>query len=405
VAGAQGRKRPSAAVRDHGAYVTAAARMMRMDRKALLAGAAKAIAFLESRQKPDGHWEDFRLTVGVASEWVTGYIGLMLSEASEMGIVTEYSTAMLRNASEWLLHCEHEGGGWGFNRDSGVDADSTSNCLLFLLGCGCASEDCAKRNRDILLENQNADGGIGTFSPRSVQAEIERRNPHFPFPGATSCKGWCSSDTQVSAISTLALLRSGLSAEDPVIGRTVSFILGTQQPEGFWNAYWSNGKMLGTAFCIRALAEAERHEGCLRRAATWTMSAQNEDGSWSSGRAAHATPYDTALAVAALASCREQAGSPCVSRGAEWLLNRQLPDGSWESFPIMTVPKPWDDTPLYESRTRIGVPDHNRLFTTATVLSALAKAIPMPSESAGRKGASPHSPSEQNSFSIRDTRY
>lgn len=346
-----------------------------MNREALHSAIAKTAELLALHQRDDGHWEDFKLTVGLGTEWVTGYIGVMLSEAPRAGVEDERIGSMLDRAAEWVIAAEHEGGGWGFNDDSGVDADSTSSCLLFLLDQGRGEGDCVRRAIDVLVENQNADGGIGTFSQDSIQTEINRNSPNFPFWDLVMYRGWCSSDTEVSAISTLALLAAGTPPGDPVVERIVSFILDTQQPDGPWNAYWSNGKMLGTSFCMRALAAVEGNEERLRRAAEWLVSIQNDDGSWTDGVGQRSTPYGTALATRALASCREPEPAQCLARGAEWLLSTQLVDGGWESCPLMRVPKPWDRTQLQNPTMHRAVPDHNRLFTSATVVNALANAM------------------------------
>ena len=110
-----------------------------------------------------------------------------------------------------------------------------------------------ERNIKILEENQNDDGGIGTFSFSKIRAEIENKNYNFPVFEIDKYKGWCSSDTQVSSISMLALLKCGISPKSKIIRKIIDFIIKKQHMDGFWNAYWSNGKMLGTTFCINAL--------------------------------------------------------------------------------------------------------------------------------------------------------
>jgi squalene-hopene/tetraprenyl-beta-curcumene cyclase len=272
------------------------------------------------------------------------------------------------------LEQQHENGGWGFHHKGGVDADSTSSCMMFLMNEGMLTDSELKRNSDILLNSQNPDGGIGTYSARSIEFEIQKKNQLFAGLPIERYKGWCSSDTYVSAMVVLALLKCDVARDLPALEHIIRFIQRKQLASGCWNAYWSNGKMIATSYCIEALTRASHAQPTVERGVKWLLAGQTPEGAWTDGVAETSTPYDTALAIKALLSLPmsgDDVGS-AVKQGIQWLVAHQREDGSWESYPFMTAPRPWDDEQLDNHKILPAAKDENRLFATATVVSALA---------------------------------
>jgi hypothetical protein len=64
---------------------------------------------------------------------------------------------------------------------------------------------------------------------------------------------------------------------------------------------------------------------------------QNPDGGWGATQGRRSNTESTSLAVSALKSLGEQAGSDRVMRGAIWLTERQNPDGSWRLNDVATA--------------------------------------------------------------------
>jgi hypothetical protein len=87
---------------------------------------------------------------------------------------------------------------------------------------------------------------------------------------------------------------------------------------------------------------------------------------------APANPFERGLLVESLHLAAEPRDSELIDRLASQLVEDQLDDGSWASAPVLRITRrdcsaPWecaDPGPLYA--------DTDRLFTSATVLSALA---------------------------------
>jgi squalene-hopene/tetraprenyl-beta-curcumene cyclase len=95
-----------------------------------------------------------------------------------------------------------------------------------------------------------------------------------------------------------------------------------------------------------ALAEAgiSNQDPMIRRSVSWFKNCQNDDGGWGESNDTYArptakidsTPYQTAWALLALIAVGE-ANSDTVRRGVEHLLRTQQSDGLW-SHPTFTAP-------------------------------------------------------------------
>jgi hypothetical protein len=64
--------------------------------------------------------------------------------------------------------------------------------------------------------------------------------------------------------------------------------------------------------------------------------------------------------------------------GIRWLVEHQLPDGSWATNHILRIPYPWTKDPWNQQSWNADgraknavIKYHRRLFTTATVFTAL----------------------------------
>ena len=152
----------------------------------------------------------------------------------------------------------------------------------------------------------------------------------------------------------------------------MDFIRQTQSSEGYWNSYWSNGKLLGTYYCVEALSLLGVDGNRISKALEWLSKQQTKEGGWNNGVEEQITSYDTSLALISLMVQFEKYKTQ-IKKGIEWLVKNQLNDGSWEAFPFMTIPAPWDETQINTPKILKAVADDNRIFTTATVLKSLSK--------------------------------
>jgi lanosterol synthase len=124
------------------------------------------------------------------------------------------------------------------------------------------------------------------------------------------------------------------------IERGVALILARQHADGAWPGFWGINFIYGTKFAVAGLREAglTREHPAFRRAGTWLLSIQHDDGGWGehfagclSGRYVDnpsSLVISTAWAVLALLEM-EAKPSDATRRGIEWLVAHQEANGDW----------------------------------------------------------------------------
>ena len=323
----------------------------------------RACQFLERSQWPGGFWIDFELAVGVSSQWVTAYVAQSLVQA--IG-----SQQAIAQACDWLIRTQFEGGGWGFNRHVPPDADSIANVLLFFskLKHEIPDETFLEKIADFLTTFQTTgDGGINTYRsrpPRPSEVQVE-----FLYEES----GWCISHLSVTALAAEALFSVNKAKYKNTIQTAAEYIKKQQTAQGYWNCYWWYGPLYSTYRAARTLSLMDDGNN-LQRAAHWVAETCQSDGGWGNHLGGNSTPFFTALAVSTLMLVHEKPiQQHLIQQGIAWLLDTQQSDGSWESVPMLLTPIPQVRVPWEEKDPSCftAVPDQNRLFPTATVLSAL----------------------------------
>ena len=296
------------------------------------AAVSRAAGFLIAERQQDDFWRDFRLVNGASDEWVTAFVGYALVKSGAplpAGLVDQTVRA--------LLGRQREEGGWGYNRISPADADSTAWALKFLEAVDYSGPE-RESARAFLLSHLRSDGGISTYAAATT----------LRFGGAAvDDAGWRGGHLCVAANA------AGLIGE-PLVGH----LLSTQGTDGAWPAYWWRGDAFSTALAAESLAsvDAARESRVLA-------------SGWARRRAASASSaFDRAWLIRMLSAGRDsedaQAREMALALAAE-----QRPDGGWDSSAEMLFPDP------AEARRYEGAPivrDENRLFTAASALLALA---------------------------------
>ncbi len=302
----------------------------------------RGLEFLLKSQRGDGSWP---IDTNLAT-WCTTLAIDALPESSILD---------LQRSIPWLLNQQYRiehpythaaPGGWAWtDLPGGVpDADDTAGALLALWKM--RNAECGMRNEEItraaemgicwLLELQNRDGGIPTF-----------------------CRGWgalpfdrSSADITAHVVRAWNAWRAEMPAPlqsrmDRGTGRALTFLKSVQRADGAWSPLWFGNQFnateenltYGTANVVRALGAALRgstttDSAMLNQGASWLLSAQNADGSWSGFANGPASVEETALAVSALTTVGGIAAGTAVSRGTEWLMKR-VESGAWrEPAPI-----------------------------------------------------------------------
>ncbi|MET8545639.1 hypothetical protein ABZW03_34135, partial [Kitasatospora sp. NPDC004799] len=232
-------------------------------------------------------------------------------------------------------------------------------------------------------------GGVATYAepgPIRRYMELDRRMPF---------RGWCRPQTEVSAAAGLANLAvaadpSRLPADRLHADRLHAgaqagahaawrYVRRRQRADGSWDSYWWTSPHFATRQAV-ALALGVGDLAPVRRAAAWALRGQRHDGTWGAPGAA-ASPFATALSLLVLTDAGLGDDRPII-RGTEALVRLQQADGTWPSHPVLRIPLPADRSTSGDGRWRpirfdtgITVPDQHRLFTSATCLAALARAL------------------------------
>jgi hypothetical protein len=308
---------------------------VRSDAATIEAAAERAARFLIAERQQDDFWRDFRLANGESDEWVTAFVAFALATSG-----VELPAGLTAQTVSALLGRQRPEGGWGYNRISPADSDSTAWALRFLEAAGCSGPE-MEPARAFLLSHLRAEGGLSTYAEATS----------LRFGGiAADDSGWRSGHLCVAANA------AGLIGE-PLVGH----LLSSQGPDGAWPAYWWRGDAFATALAAESLAPFEGAHESRARAAAWAR------------RRAVLRPsaFDRAWLIRILAmggaADRAQARTMALALAAE-----QSPDGGWDSSAEMLFPDPaetsrHEDAPI--------VRDERRLFTAASALLALGSML------------------------------
>lgn len=321
---------------------------------------ASALKFLTNNRNSEGWWEDFRLAPGCSDDWVTAYVGTAIANLS-----TPQTTAIALKAWQTLIN-RQSSPGWGYNSLTPKDADSTLWALKLASAIGCADWQQAKLANEFLTQHIRPNGGIATYADDQAIRRFIGASPQ------TSFQGWCSPHNCVTAAAaSLPQFRF----------RVADFLRSTQSQDGSWQSYWWCEAEYATALAAEALAKGTElaDSDRLQRAIEWASDRLNPDGSVASCVQPSSSPFVTALILRILLLGQSATTCQECDRVVQWLLKHQKPDGSWCPSAALRVPPPniiapdthqnWTLHGLVEEGISL---DQNAVFTTATVLQALA---------------------------------
>lgn len=285
--------------------------------------------FLLDARSNEGCWSEWDLPPGRSSTWTTAYIGLQMRALAAP--LNSRAAPALRSAVRWLKQNELGSGGWGYSDLTGCDADSTANAVLFLRRSG-QSPPAATYLR--LLRFQQADGGFSTF-------------------GADEGLGsWGTTHVDVSAVAGLAV-----RPIQQAFNRAVAYVLRGRTADGLWNSFWWSSPLYATRASVSLLRTVDPQ---LELTTTRTSLQQ----------IVPTNAFERALLLDALRLCD---GAPGLAATlAVSLAEEQFSDGSWPSAPILRITHRTCTTPWSSLDSGELYADTDRLFTSATVLSALA---------------------------------
>jgi len=303
---------------------------------------SRAVGFLVSQQAHTGRWSDFLLPAGPSDEWVTAFVGACLSEAPAGD-----ARGAARRAWKALLRRRPEEAGWGYNRLTPADADSTAWALRLAGRLGIADEGRVAAARAFLAGHVMADGGVTTY------AEGDSIRRYTRLPEGASFAGWQAAHACVTA------------AAAPALGPATLDRLGRLQgDDGNWQGYWWPDDEYTTALATEVLPAARA------AAVGWAQTRVGATGVVHSGEG-EPSAWATAWCLRILGRGTTSAAHQARGQVVRWLVTAQHADGSWPASARLRVPMPGQVDASGQERM-VNALDQNRVFTTAAVAAALA---------------------------------
>ena len=192
-----------------------------------------------------------------------------------------------------------------------------------------------------------------------------------------SLSGWLAPVECVSAVALYVLSLFPESAD--LLEKTALFLSNRRNyVNGSWKSYWWSSDIYATAFAVRAFRKIDKFKEYAILGSEWLINQQNKNGYWSHSVKNQSSPFYTALACLALMEVDFNKYQKAIGTAMDWLLNNQTEDGSWSSGRILRIPssdifeiervRKWRNSSF---GVNILVDDHNRVFTTSTVVNTL----------------------------------
>ncbi len=285
--------------------------------------------------------------------WDTSLAGHALAEAWPHG------STQVEAACEWLRERQITDvvgdwavrrpgvppGGWAFqyHNDFYPDVDDTAVVGMLLdRQHDPAQAEALQRAQAWIVGMQSSDGGWGAFEPENTHLYLN----HIPFADHGALLDPPTADVTARCVSFLTQL--GMSADNPVIRRAISFLRRGQEADGSWFGRWGSNYIYGTwsVLCALNVAGVPHGDPVIRRAVDFLLSVQREDGGWGEdeetyanappGRYHESTPSQTAWALLGLMAAGE-VDHPAVARGIAYLTRTQRADGEWTELPYTAV--------------------------------------------------------------------
>lgn len=285
--------------------------------------------FLLQQQEPDGCWRDYQLEPGASEAWTTAIVCWSLACVQPASIPAPAVRAALN-----ALHALQKPTGWGYNRHTASDADSTAWTCRVL---------------DALQAPHH------TPLTSILQQFIQSNGCTETFLGKERFGSWCGHHADVQPMIGMALVKVYAITPDQELAVFIRQLRGQcilSASQELWPSFWWTTDAYAIACNLEFLQTSGGIPATIRSsAANWLLQAP-----------AALSAFETAqLLMIALLT-----GSP-VDNYFDQLLCTQLDDGSWPSSEVLLVPSqfnhPTVSSPAYS--------DIRRLMSTAMALISL----------------------------------
>ncbi|KAF9462942.1 terpenoid cyclases/protein prenyltransferase alpha-alpha toroid [Collybia nuda] len=205
---------------------------------------------------------------------------------------------------------------------------------------------------DLMLTLQNPNGGFASYELIRGPKWLEWLNPAEVFGDIMT--EYCYPECTTSVITSLAIFRKHYPYYrahdiDRTIRTAITYLHGSQKPEGGWVGSWGICFTYATQFALESLSlvgETYETSEVSRRACEFLIGKQRKDGGWGESyksceqgawvEHAETQVVQTCWAVMSLMYARYPHPEP-IARAVQMVMSRQLPDGSWAQEAIEGV--------------------------------------------------------------------
>ena len=238
-------------------------------------------------------------------------------------------------------------GGWAFQYNNAYypDLDDTAVVVMAMdrarretQGHEYRGYDAAiSRGREWIEGMQSRDGGWAAFDVDNLEYYLN----NIPFSDHGALLDPPTEDVTARCVSMLAQL--GETAQtSKAVAEGVAYLRRTQLAEGSWYGRWGLNYVYGTwsVLCALNAAGVSHQDPMIRKSVDWLVSIQNADGGWGEDAVSYGLDYkgfegapttasQTAWALLGLMAAGE-VGNPAVLRGVEYLKSTQTEKGLWD---------------------------------------------------------------------------
>ena len=236
-------------------------------------------------------------------------------------------------------------GGWAFQYANPYypDLDDTAMVVMAMDRAAGLIErgrselgEAISRGREWVAGLQSKNGGWASFDADNTHLYLN----NIPFSDHGALLDPPTVDVSARCVSMLAQLGEKLD-QSPMLKRGVEYILNDQEEDGSWYGRWGMNYIYGTwsALCALNAAGIPHDHPSVRKAVSWLVSIQNEDGGWGEDGSSYkidykgyekspSTPSQTSWAILGLMAAGE-VKNPAVERGVAYLIDTQDSAGTW----------------------------------------------------------------------------
>ncbi|CAG8567729.1 4222_t:CDS:10 [Diversispora eburnea] len=224
-------------------------------------------------------------------------------------------------------------GAWGFStRDQGY---FVSDCTSIGVKSAIELQKRVYQAIDLLLNNQNSDGGFASFEKIRGISFLEWINPSEMFGNIMIEYNYpeCTSSV-ITALNTFSKYYPDYRAEEikETCEKAINYIHDSQRNDGSWYGSWGICFTYAAMFALECLAsygETYENSESVRKGCKFLITKQKKDGGWEYVQHEKSQVVNTSWALLALMYAKYPYEKD-IRRGIQLLMSRQLSNGEWK---------------------------------------------------------------------------